>query len=125
MGSSAQPRRIIIRQFDVALHFLRDFHGPPPSTNKDHTIRGVRWFAKTCQINQRHLGPTGWHDTRKIDRYLRQVCGPMENGGNVPVISSLRGQNVKSDVTVSIFATIENDLHNTEGLTVLLVPVVD
>jgi hypothetical protein len=43
----------------------------------------------------------------------------------VPVISSLRGQNVKSDITFNIFATIENDLHNTEGLTVLLVPVVD
>jgi hypothetical protein len=43
----------------------------------------------------------------------------------VPVLSSLRGQNVKSDVTVSIFANVENELHNTEGLTVLLVPVVD
>jgi hypothetical protein len=43
----------------------------------------------------------------------------------VPVLSSLRGQNVKSDVTVSIFANVENDLHNSEGLTVLLVPVVD
>lgn len=43
----------------------------------------------------------------------------------VPVISRLRGQDVKRDVTVSIFATIENDLHETEGLTVLLVPVVD
>jgi hypothetical protein len=43
----------------------------------------------------------------------------------VPVVSSLRGQEVKRDVTVSIFATVENDLHNAEGLTVLLVPVVD
>jgi len=43
----------------------------------------------------------------------------------VPVLSSLRGQNVKSDITVSIYANIENNLHNTEGLTVLLVPVVD
>ena len=43
----------------------------------------------------------------------------------VPVLSSLHGQDVKRDVTVSIFATVENDLHNTEGLTVLLVPVVD
>jgi hypothetical protein len=43
----------------------------------------------------------------------------------VPVLSSLRGQNVKSDVTVNIFATIENDLYSAEGLTVLLVPVVD
>jgi hypothetical protein len=43
----------------------------------------------------------------------------------VPVLSSLRGQNVKRDVVVSIFATVENDLHNSDGLTVLLVPVVD
>jgi len=43
----------------------------------------------------------------------------------VPVLSSLRGQNVKRDVTVNIFAAVENDLHNTQGLTVLLVPVVD
>ena len=43
----------------------------------------------------------------------------------VPVLSSLRGQNVKSDVTVNIFANVENDLHNSEGPTVLLVPVVD
>jgi ribosomal protein S19E (S16A) len=43
----------------------------------------------------------------------------------VPVLSTLRGQDVKRDITVSIFANIENDLHNTEGLTVLLVPVVD
>ena len=43
----------------------------------------------------------------------------------VPVISRLRGKDVKRDVTVSIFATVENDLHKTEGLTVLLVPVVD
>ena len=43
----------------------------------------------------------------------------------VPVLSSLRGQTVKRDVTVSIFATVENDLHTTEGLTVLLAPVVD
>lgn len=43
----------------------------------------------------------------------------------VPVLSSLRGQDVKRDITVSIFATVENDLHNSEGLTVLLVPVVD
>jgi hypothetical protein len=44
---------------------------------------------------------------------------------SVPVLSSLRGQNVKRDVTVSIFATVEDNLHNSEGLTVLLVPVVD
>jgi len=44
---------------------------------------------------------------------------------SVPVLSSLRGQNVKRDVTVSIFATVEDNLHSTEGLTVLLVPVVD
>ena len=44
---------------------------------------------------------------------------------SVPVLSRLRGQDVKRDVTVSIFATVENDLHNTEGLTILLVPVVD
>ena len=43
----------------------------------------------------------------------------------VPVLSSLRGQNVKSDVTVNIFANVENDLNNSEGPTVLLVPVVD
>lgn len=43
----------------------------------------------------------------------------------VPVLSSLRGQNVKRDVTVSIFASVENDVHNAEGLTILLVPVVD
>ena len=43
----------------------------------------------------------------------------------VPVISLLRGENVKRDVTVNIFATIENDLHNEEQLTVLLEPVVD
>jgi hypothetical protein len=43
----------------------------------------------------------------------------------VPVLSSLRGQNIKSEVTVSIFANVENDLHNREGLTVLLVPVVE
>jgi hypothetical protein len=43
----------------------------------------------------------------------------------VPVLSSLHGQDVKRDVTVSIFAAVENDLHNAEGLTVLLVPVVD
>ncbi len=43
----------------------------------------------------------------------------------VPVLSRLRGQDVKRDVTVSIFATVENDLHKAEGLTVLLVPVVD
>jgi len=43
----------------------------------------------------------------------------------VPILSRLRGQDVKRDVTVSIFATIENDLHNAEGLTVLLVPVVE
>jgi hypothetical protein len=44
---------------------------------------------------------------------------------HVPVLSSLRGKDVKRDVTVSIFATVENDLHTAEGLTVLLVPVVD
>ncbi len=44
---------------------------------------------------------------------------------HVPVLSRLRGQDVKRDVTVSIFATVENELHNAEGLTVLLVPVVD
>ena len=43
----------------------------------------------------------------------------------VPVLSRLRGQDVRRDVTVSIFATVENDLHNADGLTVLLVPVVD
>jgi len=43
----------------------------------------------------------------------------------VPVISTLRGKDVKRDVTVSIFAEVENDLHKAEGLTVLLVPVVD
>jgi hypothetical protein len=44
---------------------------------------------------------------------------------SVPVLSSLRGQNVKRDVTVSIFATVEDNLHTSEGLTVLLVPVVE
>ena len=43
----------------------------------------------------------------------------------VPVLSSLRGQDVKRDVTVSIFATEENELHTSEGVTVLLAPVVD
>ena len=50
---------------------------------------------------------------------------PDEDWWYVPVLSSLRGQNVKSDVTVSIFATVEDGLYTTEGLTVLLVPVVD
>jgi hypothetical protein len=44
---------------------------------------------------------------------------------HVPVLSRLRGQDVKRDVTVGIFATVEKDLHNVEGITVLLVPVVD
>ena len=43
----------------------------------------------------------------------------------VTVLSRLRGQDVKRDVTVSIFATVENELHKTEGVTVLLLPVVD
>jgi hypothetical protein len=42
----------------------------------------------------------------------------------VPVFSRLHGQDVRREVTVSIFAGVENDLHN-EGLTVLLLPVVD
>jgi hypothetical protein len=43
----------------------------------------------------------------------------------VPVLSRLHGKDVRRDVTVSIFATVENELHKEEGLTVLLVPVVD
>ena len=43
----------------------------------------------------------------------------------VPVLSRLHEKDVKRDVTVNIFANVENDLHNSEGLTVLLVPVVD
>jgi hypothetical protein len=44
---------------------------------------------------------------------------------NVPVLSSLHGKDVKRDVTVNIFANVENDLYESEGLTILLVPVVD
>ncbi len=44
---------------------------------------------------------------------------------SVPVLARLRGQDVSRAVTVGIFANVENDLHKAEGLTVLLVPVVD
>jgi hypothetical protein len=43
----------------------------------------------------------------------------------VPVISTLRGKDVKREVTVNLFAAVESELHEAEGLTVLLVPVVD
>ena len=43
----------------------------------------------------------------------------------VPVLSRRHGKDVPRDVTVSIFAGVENDLHKKKGLTVLIVPVVD
>ncbi len=43
----------------------------------------------------------------------------------VPVLSTLHGKDVKRDVTVSVFAAVENDLYASRKLTILLVPVVD
>lgn len=43
----------------------------------------------------------------------------------VPVLSHKDGKNVTREVTVSIFANVENQLHKKDRLTVLLIPVVE
>ena len=43
----------------------------------------------------------------------------------VPVLSHKNGKDVRREVTVNIFANVENELHKSEKLTVLLIPVVE
>ncbi|MGB7160854.1 MAG: hypothetical protein WBD40_22515 [Tepidisphaeraceae bacterium] len=43
----------------------------------------------------------------------------------LPVLSHKGGKDVRREVTVSIFANVENELHKSENLTVLLIPVVE
>jgi hypothetical protein len=43
----------------------------------------------------------------------------------VPVLTKRGGKDVRREVTVNIFANVENEVEKSEKVTVLLIPVVD